>query len=303
MDNPDLAHPLDRHPRDLELAAPGPSPRRRRTYPARLRALLLAVAPILLLAAASCTADGVTETPTPPKARYGEPCATDASCQAPLLCGVNSDGTPACVNACNQTYGASVSAGQPDGTACVNGRETPCNHLPAEITACGCGCGAGAYCLVSQDQNHGTCAPSLAAGSACQGGAMCESGLCCDASGYCASTLYYGQGTCSVPLGTSCAGGAACPACFRANGGTGDPLWCSKSCGVTSDNVGRDTYDCPAGFVCLGASGAQSGFCYESCNSTEGGLTGSVGCPVGSTCKPYVPDPKAEQIQSGSACQ
>jgi hypothetical protein len=297
MGNSDLAPSLDHHPRDRELAVPVPPPRGHASYLARLRALRLAAVASFLLLGASCAAEGVTEKPIPPKANYGEPCTTDASCQAPLLCGVGSDGAPACVSACNATYGASVSGGQPDGTACVNGRETPCNHLPAEITSCGCGCGGGAYCLVSQDQNHGSCVPSLAAGSVCQGSAMCESGLCCDSSGYCGSTQYYG-GTCSVPLGSSCAGGAACPACFRANGGTGDPLWCSKSCGVTSDNTGRDTYDCPAGFVCLGGTGAQSGFCYESCDSS-----GSAGCPVGSTCKPYVPDPHAAGIQSGYACQ
>ena len=79
--------------------------------------------------------------------------------------------------------------------------------------------------------------------------------------------------------------------------------WCSLTCQVTTTVAGVVTTNCPRGFDCLVADGANQGLCYEECNSTTGiGLPGSTGCPTGTSCKAYnIATPVLGA--SGFACQ
>ena len=273
--------------------------------PFALRPFAAYVAGLCTLAIAACSSS--TGPAAPSKAGYGASCKVDSDCGTtngfPLVCGVNHEGQPACVESCSTDYGNSVQGGVGGADSCVNGRITPCEELPP-ATTCGCGCAAGTYCAVSADGSTGQCVPTLSEGAACGGDAMCTSGLCFACRGTCIGGAF--SGTCSVPLGQSCTGPSDCPACFLTNGG--QPSWCSLPCSVSANpGGGFATNNCPSGYACLGPTGAQQGDCYEQCNSAVGdGLTGTTGCPAGTTCKPYVtgsPATTGTIDASGYACQ
>jgi len=248
-------------------------------------------AALLMAATAACSASGGSTSSGSTAPMPGSPCSVDSDCGPSLVCDKSSQGKGACVYPCNGSYGDSVVNGVPTSTACIDGRETACNELPA--TTCGCSCAAGSYCLVSKDMASGKCVPVLAPGAACTADAACASGACFSCTSPTSCSTGASNGTCSVPLGGPCTypGTPDCPDCFI-SGGMG--VWCSEGCSPET-NGGITTSTCPAGFVCLGQTGAQLGSCYAECTS------GSNGCITGTTCRPYV----AAQggVGTGYACQ